>query len=230
MTEPQVPLPPEQPPDGEPFNPLAMEHLAESIGNALVSAPAIRADNVRPFPGAGVYAIFYAGSSAPYEMLGHANADIAEGMVGWPIYVGKAVPEGSRRGLNVATATNKLSERLLGDHRKSIAQAENLSITDFYFRWLIVEQIWIPLGESILIQRYSPVWNAVLDGFGNHAPGSGRVSGVLSLWDTLHPGRYSIPRGQTEPVYWARQYPPNPRTPEAVAASVREHLNRTLPI
>lgn len=213
----------------KPFNPLDMVHLAESIGNALMTSAPVRADQAQAFQGAGVYAIYYAGSSEPYGLLGQANADIEHGLPGWPIYVGKAVPEGGRRGLNVATSTNALSKRLLQDHRKSITQATNLDVTDFYFRWLVVAPIWIPLGESILIDRFKPVWNAVLDGFGNHAPGSGRASGVLSLWDTLHPGRCSIPRGQTEPVYWASLYPPNPKSPDDIAELVRAHLDATLP-
>jgi hypothetical protein len=54
---------------------------------------------------------------------------------------------------------------------------------------LIVDDIWIPLGESLLIARYSPVWNYLLDGFGNHAPGSGRKDSMRPRWDVLHPGR-----------------------------------------
>lgn len=42
------------------------------------------------------------------------------------------------------------------------------------------------------LQNYSmfrPVWNMVIDGFGNHDPGSGRYNQKISSWDTLHPGR-----------------------------------------
>lgn len=209
----------------KPFNPLDMVHLAESVGNALLSAEPIRADLMEPFSGAGVYAIYYVGSASPYEQLGAANAGVSGGAHGVPIYVGKADPPGGRKGLSVATTSKALSDRLR-EHRRSITQASNLDVTDFYFRWLVVEPIWVPLGESILIQRFSPVWNAVLDGFGNHAPGSGRQSGVLSLWDTLHPGRCSVPRGQTEPVYWSDQYPPNPKLEPDIRDLVHAHLSR----
>lgn len=47
----------------------------------------------------------------------------------------------------------------------------------------------IPLGESLLIERFQPLWNVVVDGFGNHDPGSGRYSGQRPLWDMVHPGR-----------------------------------------
>jgi hypothetical protein len=44
------------------------------------------------------------------------------------------------------------------------------------------------MAELILIQRYSPIWNGPLDGFGLHDPGAGR-SPVVSWWDAMHPGR-----------------------------------------
>lgn len=205
-----------------------MEHLAESVGNALLSSRPTRADLLRPFDGAGVYAIYYTGTEAPYETLGEANARLPIGDVGVPVYVGKAVPSGGRKGIAVATTSKSLHARL-ADHRNSIAYATNLDVSEFYFRWLMVDPIWIPLGESILIQKFSPVWNVVLDGFGNHAPGSGRGEGVLSLWDTLHPGRRSTPRGQTEPVFWADKYRANPATQSELMDLVRDHLNATLP-
>lgn len=205
-----------------------MDHLAESVGNALLSSRPTRADLLRPFQGAGVYAVYYTGTEAPYEALGAANKRLPIGDVGVPIYVGKAVPPGGRKGINVATTSRALTGRLI-DHRNSIAYAANLDVGEFYFRWLVVEPIWIPLGESILIQKFSPVWNVVLDGFGNHAPGSGRGEGVLSLWDTLHPGRRSTPRGQTEPVFWADKYRPNPTPKNDIMNLVRDHLDATLP-
>ena len=66
----------------------------------------------------------------------------------------------------------------------------NLSVSDFWCRYLVVDDIWIPLGESLLIQVYRPLWNSVVDGFGNHDPGGGRYKGAKPSWDTLHPGRH----------------------------------------
>jgi hypothetical protein len=43
--------------------------------------------------------------------------------------------------------------------------------------------------EASLIRRYKPLWNMVVDGFGNHDPGSGRYNQAKSEWDVLHPGR-----------------------------------------
>ena len=44
-------------------------------------------------------------------------------------------------------------------------------------------------AEAELIRRYGPLWNSVIDGFGNHDPGSGRYNQAKSEWDVLHPGR-----------------------------------------
>ncbi|MFH7324855.1 Eco29kI family restriction endonuclease [Aeromicrobium sp. JJY06] len=212
----------------KPFNPLDMEHLGESVGNALLSSTPVCADQMSSFTGAGVYAVYYVGDAPPYEALGAANADVPTGGVGVPIYVGKADPPGGRKGLNVATSSKKLYERL-HEHRRSVTQAKNLECEDFYFRWLVVEPIWVPLGETVLLQKFAPVWNSVLDGFGNHAPGSGRDKGELSLWDTLHPGRNSTPRGQIDPVYWADTYKPNSKSQSEVMDLVRAHLASVLP-
>ena len=43
--------------------------------------------------------------------------------------------------------------------------------------------------EAAIIAEKTPMWNSVIDGFGNHDPGAKRKTGRLSAWDTLHPGR-----------------------------------------
>ena len=77
----------------------------------------------------------------------------------------------------------------LNQHATSIDQANNLKLSDFSCRYLVVDDIWIPLGESLLIERFSPIWNTRIDGFGNHAPGRGRQDQARSQWDVLHSGR-----------------------------------------
>src|ERR1039458_6819138 len=47
-----------------------------------------------PFPGPGVYALFYNGPSPLYARLQETN-DVREW---YPIYVGKAIPRGGRKG------------------------------------------------------------------------------------------------------------------------------------
>jgi hypothetical protein len=79
--------------------------------------------------------------------------------------------------------------RRLSQHADSIKAATNLSISDFYCRYLLVDDIWIPLGESLLIETFKPVWNMLVDGFGHHDQGKARRDQKKSAWDTLHPGR-----------------------------------------
>ena len=43
--------------------------------------------------------------------------------------------------------------------------------------------------EAALIRLYQPLWNSVIDGFGNHDPGKGRSEQAMSEWDVIHPGR-----------------------------------------
>ena len=83
--------------------------------------------------------------------------------------------------------TNALSRRLI-EHADTI-RATSLKIEDFSCRYLVVDDIWIPLGESLLIANFRPLWNTRIDGFGNHDPGSGRYEQKRSRWDELHPGR-----------------------------------------
>lgn len=192
-----------------PFNPLDMSNLAESIGNAILTSEPTSLGSVTRFPGAGIYAIYYTGDFPAYAELGEANQD---GRFHQPIYVGKAVPKGGRRGIAVSTTTTALYGRI-NEHRQSIIAAENLSIEDFFVRWLVVEPIWVPLGETLLITRFQPVWNALIDGFGNHDPGNGRREGVNSRWDTLHHGRS-----------WAALGTPRAETADAITAEAQEYI------
>lgn len=43
--------------------------------------------------------------------------------------------------------------------------------------------------EAALIRHYQPLWNCIVDGFGNHDPGRGRYNQEMSEWDLIHPGR-----------------------------------------
>lgn len=170
----------------EPYNPLDKSNLGTSVADALLARPVV-ALPPEPFPGAGVYAIYYAGSFAPYQQIAGLNSD---GRYAVPIYVGKAVPAGARKGgYGLDASPGHALTRRLKDHAASIEQADNLELGDFRCRHLVVDDIWIPLGESLLVDRFSPIWNTLIDGFGNHDPGSGRRNQSKSRWDVLHPGR-----------------------------------------
>jgi hypothetical protein len=168
------------------------------------------------FSGAGIYALYYTGNFPAYEPLARRNRD---GKFDLPIYVGEAVPEGSRKGglLDSAKPTYKLCSRLR-HHGASIRAADNLRIEDFSFRHLVVDDIWIPLGEALMIHTFAPVWNKVVDGFGIHTPGKNRPQ-TISAWDTLHPGRGFVkkvkllpnPKSQAQWIEDVRRYLELPR-------------------
>lgn len=181
-----------------PFNPLDKTNLGVSVADALLARPLTTLPPER-FEGAGIYAIYYRGKFAPYRKLAlEGGASPSQ----WAIYVGKAVPKGARKGgFGLGAKPGRVLCDRLRKHANSIDSAKNLRLEDFLCRFLAVEDIWIPLGESLLIERLNPLWNRVVDGFGNNDPGSGRQAGRRSAWDVLHPGREFAERladGRTE--------------------------------
>ncbi len=196
----------------KPYNPLDKAHLGESVANAMLASQPEPLNGVGMFSGAGIYAIYYKGSFPPYRPISSANPEAPNSR---PIYVGKAVPAGARKGgfglgINPGTA---LASRLK-DHAKSVDQAENISLDDFCFQHLVVDDIWIPLGESLLISMFSPIWNTFVDGFGNHDPGKGRYNQVRSRWDVLHPGRN-----------WALKCAERSENAEQISAELQSYLS-----
>ena len=129
--------------------------------------------------GPGIYSLVYTGALPAYQTISLSST---------PIYVGKAVPPGSRRGDTVDAHAPALQARLR-EHARSIEQSENLNLDEFRYRFLAIVPVWITLAERFIIEYYKPVWNRCLDGFGDHDPGSGRYNGERSWWDTMHPGR-----------------------------------------
>lgn len=171
----------------EPYNPLDKKHLGESVADALLRSSPESLQNLTKFKGAGIYALYYTGAYPLYAPIARRNTD---GLFELPIYVGKAVPEGARKGgFGLGVDPGTVLFKRLNEHSKSIMQVENLDIADFHCRFLVVDDIWIPLGESLLIAKFSPLWNQWLDGYGNHDPGRGRYDQKRSRWDVLHPGR-----------------------------------------
>lgn len=149
-----------------------------------------------PFYGGGVYALYYSGPNPYYASLVTAN----QKKLAYPIYIGKAIPEGGRTGFSTAALTRKLYSRLM-EHTRSIqAATANLSLTDFKCRFMIMDATTMDLivpVEAELIRRYRPVWNAV-GGFGNHVVGVNRQGGRRADWDVLHPGRSGAALSEVE--------------------------------
>lgn len=196
-------------PDDKPYNPLEKISIAESIQKALLDRAPVPMAELKPFEGAGIYAIYYVGPLAMYSLLVKASRKSDHGI---PIYVGKAVPKGGRRGGDLNAPPGKVLYQRLKEHAESIAQT-NLRLEDFLCRHLTVDDVFIALGEALLIQTYSPIWNRTLDGFGNHDPGGRRANQFRSPWDVVHPGRP-----------WAEKLGQNPKSAEELKASVENAL------
>lgn len=160
------------------------------------------------FMGSGVYGLYYVGSDALYAKLSDLSCT-------HPIYVGKAVPTGWRTARTRDAENPNLYSRLR-EHTRSIEQAINLQIEEFRCRFMILAgaeaDLLVPV-EAELIRRHKPLWNTVVDGFGNHDPGSGRYDQARSEWDVLHPGRL-----------WAERLRGSSPTRDAVTREVRQFL------
>lgn len=198
----------------QPFNPLDKVNLGISVANAMLAQPVFPLARLEKFEGAGVYAIYYTGAFPCYAALAHAH-EVNPFSV--PIYVGKAIPKGGRKGGLVDNSASMALCARLAQHAKSVFEAVNLDEGDFFCRFLIVDDIWIPLGETLLITRFAPVWNRLVDGFGNHDPGKGRHAGLRPRWDVLHPGRS-----------WAERCQEREETAEEIARDVSMHLATSL--
>lgn len=198
------------------FNPLDKKHLGESVGQAMLRQPITPLGELPTFYGAGIYAIYYSGDFDAYTEIAALNRN---DQFSAPIYVGKAVPKGARKGgdLDKPSKSKALHARLK-QHAKSIEQVENLDIADFHCRFLIVDDIWIPLGESLLIAKFNPIWNKLIDGFGNHDPGSKRHAGLRPRWDVLHPGRG-----------WADKCAPRAETTNQIREEAKEYIRSNPP-
>lgn len=179
-----------------PFNPLDKLALGRNVTSHLLQQ-IMEPLPPSPFWGVGVYAIYYTGHVPLYPQVNLSET---------PIYVGKAIPKGGRKGgLSDGRQETSLFDRLR-EHANSISQAQNLALPDFSCRFLAVDDAWIPLAESLLIEEFRPLWNVLIEGFGIHNPGGGRSGQKRSIWGSLHPGRP-----------WADDLAPNPRVDQVIA-------------
>lgn len=165
------------------------------------------------FHGTGVYAIYCVAKSGVYRAFHEINRTSFD----IPIYVGKAVPKGWRQGR--AGGNDLMSYELhnrIREHSRSIEQGDSLSLSDFHCRFMILEDKesdLIGTVEAALIRKYQPIWNTLLDGFGNHDPGSGRYQQAKSDWDVCHPGRA-----------WAEKCQGKPNSKASILASIGEFM------
>lgn len=164
------------------------------------------------FDGAGVYALYCIGKRGLYKEFHEINRlEYYQ-----PIYVGKAVPRGWRQGRISESSSLELYRRLC-DHAKSIKAAGNIEVRDFLCRFMILEGAasgLIGTVEAALIRHYQPLWNCIVDGFGNHDPGRGRYNQEKSEWDLLHPGRS-----------WANKCAPSSKSKVEIENSIKLYFS-----
>ena len=142
------------------------------------------------FTGTGVYALYYTGKNAFYARY----AELNRLAYSHPIYVGKAVPKGWRQSRNSDNPDNQSLELFsrLREHGRNIEAGDGIKVNEFSCRFIIFEKggsDMISTIEAALIKLNRPLWNSIVDGFGNHTPGAGRLEQAKSDWDVIHPGR-----------------------------------------
>lgn len=182
--------------------------------NFFSETPIHRLPPLQRFFGSGVYGLYYTGDYELYARITRVNRNTCI----LPIYIGKAVPQGWRTGRNIGLQRQDLYRRLR-EHARSIQQIVNLRVEDFQCRFMIlagIESDLVVPVEAELIRRYKPLWNTVVDGFGNHDPGSGRYNQAKSSWDVLHPGRP-----------WVERLTGESQNPEVVIARIQQFLEQS---
>ena len=163
------------------LDPSDPEVVGKLIAETLLVQARHGLGDVPKFYGSGVYSIYYVGAFDAYQPLTQTDT---------PIYVGKADPASHGATTPMQQGTRLWSR--LYDHRRSISAAENLDLTDFECRYLVVKSAWQSTAETYLIERFLPIWNNetnICYGFGKHGDDPGTRSNTRSPWDTLHPGR-----------------------------------------
>ena len=183
----------------EPFDPLAVENIGVTLAVELLEQP------LQPLPpprfvGAGVYALYYVGNHPGYTEL--VSLDDGEGGTKYPVYIGSAVRENAKQGFNPRPSTQVRMWTRLNHHADSIRGVVDagldpaLQLEDFRCRYLVINDAYITLAESVLIATFRPAWNGM--GFGSKVVGVRREGQVASYWDSLHPGRGGRPAGTFE--------------------------------
>lgn len=205
-------LDPVNQPDAE-FDPTDPHIIGQLIAKAMIGQKRVSlgALDERPFYGSGVYALYYRGNFEAYQPIS---------TIDHPLYVGKADPADIH-----ATTARDQGQRLwqrLRDHLRSIRSAENLDISDFDCRHLVVRSAWQKTAEDYLIGQFVPIWNTnICTGFGKHGDSGSTRRNTVSPWDTLHPGRPWAARENNVP---------NPKSADDIKAEIAAHYAENPPI
>lgn len=163
------------------LDPSDPEVVGRLIADTLLVQERHELGDIPKFYGSGIYALYYNGSFNAYQPIAKTET---------PIYLGKADPAESRAATPTEQGT-RLWNRL-NDHQRSIKPTDNLDVSDFECRFLVVRSAWQGTAEIYLIRRFMPIWNnemKICYGFGKHGDDPGTRANTRSPWDTLHPGR-----------------------------------------
>jgi hypothetical protein len=192
------------------YDPLRRVNLGRSVQWALLAREPVRINRIPVFDGCGIYALYYAGPLPLYSAISSVDCKV-------PIYVGKADPEGARKGLNVRPAWEgrKLRNRLI-QHGRKIEASNDFDADQFYVRYLPADDLFTLMAERLMISGYHPVWNLALDGFGVNPQGGRREAEQLRpAWHELHRG-----------VPWAERMTPHQHLAHELRLRVSAHLAR----
>jgi len=171
------------------FDPLAVENVGVTLAVELLEQPLQVMPPESPFFGAGIYALYYSGEHEAYKDF----TQLDRGRHKYPIYIGKAAGESAKQGFNVTASKKKKLYERIAQHAKSIDEVNNLDLANFRCRYLILNDAYIALAESVMIRVFRPPWNGM--SFGSKVVGKFRMGGNPGLWDSLHPGRGGRPSG-----------------------------------
>lgn len=193
------------------FDPSDPETSARVTGLTMVAQPRHPLIGIRPFYGAGVYALYYRGTFEPYAKLAGSEQ---------PLYVGKADPV-DRNATDAVGQNQALYGRLM-EHARSIGKATTtLHINDFDCRFLIVQSGFQQAAEAKLIDFFRPIWNSevkICFGIGKHGDSAKTRANKRSPWDTVHPGRT-----------WAANLANDQKPRHQIIEEIRTHLERYPP-
>lgn len=207
------------------YNPLSETNLGAQMVMALLRQPArpLAEHSASAFTGGGgVYALYYRGACPLYRLYRGLNRNHLR----YPIYVGKAVAGATTQGLQQFRhddSDNALSNRI-NDHKKTIGKMADedrpypLSVDDFYFRRLSLNDAHVVLAEAALITFLKPILNG--SGFGNHVEGAGRPGKKCP--DARLRAHKRFPRAdEIGGGYWP---PPTPQEIGGIKGRVRDQI------
>ncbi len=167
------------------FHSASFAELIDAAVGFMCNTPMVTLPPDEKFSGGGVYALYYQGNFPQYQAIFAVDPNL-------PIYVGKAVFPGWRKGKGSAKQNDPALYSRLSEYARSLKAAVNLELSDFLCRFIILqsqEADLISTVEAAMTRKYRPLWNSYIDGFGNHDPRKGRYQQAKSEWDMLHPGR-----------------------------------------